>query len=103
MLGISLHFRWLVYVSYLVFAAGPSAVGDSVTYPCPGTTSHSQVLRLDEASIEDLNALQASGLVRSVDLVHACSSSLFSYCFTLNVEGIHSTYTRSQFTPQRGG
>ena len=99
MLGISLHLRWLVYVSCLVFAAGLSAVGDSVTYPCPGTTSHSQVLRLDEAGIEDLNALQASGLVRSVDLVHACTSSLFTYCFGLNVEGIHSTYTRSQSTP----
>lgn len=78
MLRISLRIGRLVYVYCLVLAVGLSAAGDSVTYPCPGTTLHT-VLRLDEASIEDLNALQASGLVRSVDLVQARSSLVFIY------------------------
>ena len=78
MLGISLRLAWLVYVSCLVLAAGLCAAHDSVTYPCPGTSLQS-VLRLDEASIEDINALQASGLVRSVDLVHAGLSFVSIY------------------------
>lgn len=79
MLGISPHSGWLAYVSCLVLAAGLSVAGHSVTYPCPGTTLRSPVLRLDEAGIEDLNTLQATHLVRSVDLVHACSLSLCIY------------------------
>lgn len=93
MLGISLHLGWLAYVSCLVLAAGLSVAGHSVTYPCPGTTLRSPVLRLDEASIEDLNTLQATHLVRSVDLVHACPLSLYTYHSRLSVEGIHSTYS----------
>lgn len=78
MLGISLRLGWLVYISCLVLAAGLCAADDSVTCPCPGTALQS-VLRLDEASIEDINALQASGLVRSVDLVHAGPSFISIY------------------------
>ena len=78
MLGISLRLAWLVYVSCLVLAAGLCAAHDSVTYPCTGTSLQS-VLRLDEASVEDINALQASGLVRSVDLVHAGPSFVSIY------------------------
>ena len=73
MLEITLRLGWLVYAFCLVLAAGLNAAGDSVTYPGPGTALHS-VFHLDEASIEDLNALLARGLVRSVDLVHASLS-----------------------------
>ena len=75
MIRNSLHFGWLAYVSCLVLAAGISAAGGSMTYPCSGKTLNPPILRLGEASIDDVNALQASGLVRSVDLVHARSSS----------------------------
>ena len=67
-----------MYVSCLVLAAGISAAGDSVTYPCPGTVNHSG-LRLHEANVEDLYTLQASGSVTSVDLVHARSFFLSIY------------------------
>ena len=77
MIRNSLRFGWLAYVSCIVLAAGISAAGDSITYPCSGTTLNLPVLRLDEASIDDVNDLQASGLVRSVDLVHARSSSKY--------------------------
>lgn len=78
MLANSLHLGWLVYISCLVLAAGVNVAGDSATYPGPGTAFHS-VLRLDETSIEDLNALQASGLVKSVDLVHASLASVSNH------------------------
>ena len=78
MLGNSLHSGWLVYVSCLVLAAGVNVAGDSATYPGLGTAFHS-VSRLDETSIEALNALQASGLVKSVDLVHASLSFFLNY------------------------
>lgn len=76
--GISLRLGWLVYVSCLVLAAGLYAADDSLTYSCPETSLPS-VLRLDEASIEDINALQARGLVKSVDLVHAGPSFISIY------------------------
>lgn len=82
MFEISLHSVWLVYVSCHLLAAGLSAAGDSVTYPYPGPTPQSPVLRLDEASIEDLAALQASGLVDSVDLVHACAFFVLAYALS---------------------
>ena len=44
-----------------------------MTYLCPGIPIHPD-LRLDRASIEDINALQESGAVTSVDLVHARAS-----------------------------
>ena len=66
-----------MYVSCLVLAAGLCAADDSLTYSCPGKV-HS-VLRLDEASIEDINTLQARGLVKSVDLVHAGPSFVSIY------------------------
>lgn len=64
--------------SCLVLAARLSVASDSVTYPCPGTNLLLD-LRLDEASIEDVNAIQASALVRSVDLVHAGLSFVSIY------------------------
>lgn len=67
---LNLRLGGLVYASCLLLTVGPGAASDSVTYPCAGTTINSG-LRLDGASIDDLNALQASGSVRSVDLVHA--------------------------------
>ena len=98
MLQISLRFGGLVHVSCLVLAAGTSAAGESVTYPRPGRVIPSG-LRLDEASIEDLNAHQASGSVTSVDLVHARSSFSQSTCYwRLTVKGIHPAYKRSQPT-----
>lgn len=68
----------LVYVSQFVLAPSLSASGDHVTYQSSGKPLLPRLLRLDEASIDDLNILQASGAVTSVDLVHACSSSYFS-------------------------
>lgn len=78
MLRISLRLGGLVYVSCLVLAVGPGAASDSVNFPCPGTTIYSKI-RLDDASIDDLSDLQASGSVRSVDLVHARSSFVSIY------------------------
>jgi len=70
----------LSYVSCLVLATGLRAAGDHVTYQCSGKALHSGFPRLDEASIDDLNTLQASGAVTSVDLVQACFPS-FPVCF----------------------
>ena len=78
--SVSLRFRGLVYISCLVLAVGLSALGDSVTYLCPGIPIHPD-LRLDRASIEDINALQESGAVTSVDLVHARASFLSTDLF----------------------
>ncbi len=67
----------LSYVFCLVLATRLRAIGDHVTYQCSGKVLHSGLPRLDEASIDDLNALQASGAVNSVELVHACFALLF--------------------------
>ena len=67
----------LVYVSSHVLAA---SLSDHVTYQCSGKSLLPGLPRLDEASVDDLNILQASGAVTSVDLVHACSSSQFFCC-----------------------
>lgn len=82
MLRISLRLGGLVYASCLLLTVGPGAASDSVTYPCAGTTINSG-LRLDGASIDDLNALQASGSVRSVDLVHARPSFVSTEIYLL--------------------
>ena len=63
----------LMYVSHFVLATSLSALGDYVTYQCSGKSFRPGLPRLDEASIDDLNSLQASGVVSSVDVVHACS------------------------------
>lgn len=60
----------LSYVSCLVLATGLRAARD-VTYQCSGKVLHAGSPRLDEASIDDLNALQISGAATSVDLVQA--------------------------------
>ena len=78
MLRSSLRLGALVYLSCLVLAVGPGAASNSVTFPCPETTIDSG-LRLDDASIDDLSLLQASGSVRSVDLVHARSPFVSIY------------------------
>ena len=78
MTAISLRLGWLVYFSCLVLAAGRCATEDYVTHSCPGTSLH-PVFSLNEANIEDINALQARGLVKSVDLVHAGSSFVSIY------------------------
>lgn len=69
-------FVGLVYVSCVAFAAGLRTAGDHITYQCSGIPLHSGLPRLNEASIDDLNALQSNGLVTSVDLVHACYFNL---------------------------
>lgn len=98
MLGISLRVGWLVCFSCLILAAGLGAAGGSGTYLCPGTNVRS-ALRLDEVSIEGLNALQASGLVKSLDLVHARNSfSIYlllkakrrRHTFNVSAKSIHS-------------
>lgn len=60
----------LVYVSCVVIAAGLRTAGDYVTYQSSGTSLHSGLPSLSEASIDQLNALQSTGHVTSVDLVH---------------------------------
>ena len=65
----------LSYVSCLVLATGLRAESD-VTYHCSGKALHAGLPRLDEASIDDLNALQISGAATSVDLVQARRPSL---------------------------
>lgn len=62
----------LVYVPCVALTAGLRTAGDHLTYQCSGNSFHSGLPRLDEASIDHLNALQSSGSVTSVDLVHAC-------------------------------
>lgn len=64
-------FAGLVYVSCVALAAGVRATGDHLTYQCSGNGLHSALPRLDEASIDALNALQSSGTITSVDLVKA--------------------------------
>ncbi len=91
MLANSLHLGWLVYISCLVLAAGVNVTGDSATYPGPRTAFHS-VLRLDETSIEDLNALQASGLVKSVDLVHASLAFVSNHLLFNNTKSKRRTF-----------
>ncbi|KAL2053021.1 hypothetical protein ABVK25_006658 [Lepraria finkii] len=54
----------LVYVSSHVLAA---SLSDHVTYQCSGKSLLPGLPRLDEASVDDLNILQASGAVTSVD------------------------------------
>ena len=90
MLAISVPIGWLVGIFCLVLAAGFGVAGNSRIYLRPGTAVRS-ALRLDEASIEDLNALQVSGLVRSVDLVHA-RSSLFSIYLLLKAKCQRHTF-----------
>ena len=51
-----------------------------MTYLCPGISIHPD-LRLDRASVEEINALQESGAVTSVDLVHARASVLSTDLF----------------------
>ena len=63
--------RGLVYVSSHVLA---TSLSDHITYQCSGKSFLPGLPCLDGASIDDLNILQASGAVTSVDLVHACSS-----------------------------
>lgn len=75
-------FVGLVYVSCVALTAGLRTAGDHLTYQCSGNLLHSGLPRLDEASIDDLNALQNSGSVTSVDLVHVCSSIPISYLVT---------------------
>ena len=80
----------LSYVLCLVLATGLRAIGDHVTYQCSGNALHSGLPRLDEASIDDLNILQATGAVTSVDLVQVCHSSIPSHpCLVLKNIGIH--------------
>lgn len=70
----------LSYVYCLVLATRLRAAGDHVTYQCSGKVLHTGVPRLDEASIDDLNALQASFTVTSVDIVQArCPSARLSF------------------------
>ena len=64
----------LVYVPFVVL--GAAGRKDSHTYQCSGNALHSHLPRLDEASIDDLNALQTSGAITSVDLVHVRHMSL---------------------------
>lgn len=63
-------FVGLVYVSCVAIAAGLRTAGDYVTYQSSGTSLHSGLPSLSEASIDQLNTLQSTGLVTSVDLVH---------------------------------
>ncbi len=66
-------FVGLVYVSCVALAAGLRTAGDHLTYQSSGNPLHSGLPSLDEAGIDELNALQSSGSVTCVDLVHACS------------------------------
>lgn len=72
----------LVYVSSHVLAA---SLSDHVTYQCSGKSLLPGLPRLDEASVDDLNILQASGAVTSVDLMHACSSFSQFFAATLSI------------------
>ena len=67
----------LVYGSSHVLA---TSLSDHVTYQCSGKSLIPGLPRLDEASIDDLNILQASGAVTSVDLVcmHVLPSQFFA-------------------------
>ena len=69
MIGIGLLVG-LVYVSCLVLATGLLAAGDRVTYQCSGKSTLPAFPRLDEASVDDLSALQASGAVTCANLVN---------------------------------
>ena len=60
----------LVYVPFVVLGAAGRTGRDNHTYQCSGNGLHHILPRLDEASIDHLNALQGSGIISSVDLVH---------------------------------
>lgn len=72
-------FVGLVYVSCVALAAGLRTASDHLTYQCSGISLQSGLPHLGEASIDDLNVLQSSGSVTSVDLVHASSFVPMSY------------------------
>lgn len=75
MLSVS-PLSWLVCFSCVAVARGLRAVGDHVITHKDSDRPHHGLPRLDEAGVEDLVALQASGSVTSVDLVHVSDSRL---------------------------
>lgn len=92
-----IHFAWLLSFPCVVFTIKLRAVGDHVLMHKCSQRSRYDLPRLDEASVDDLVTLQASGSVSSVDLVHACFSSLSrSICEILISKGVCRKNQRSQ-------
>ena len=72
MLLISLLARLVYsYIFFLIPTASLADARDPVNYQCSWKRPGSGLPRLEEAGIEELNYLQSSGMVTSVDLVHA--------------------------------